>query len=387
MEEKEIKEKAGKEKDRKEETKIVSKNGMSNVLLWLVILLVSCNIALTLLLAGSIRADKKATVGNVQEQAENTTDETKDEDMNEDATKDNAVNDETSDNQSVAGNGALSDVESVMLKNVIKESMESGESVMSLLRRLYPEYVVVFKNSAYQFIPINETLAQNKIKQENIKVLENTEIQYEKDGKVVSKKGIDVSKYQGNIDWNKVAADGVEFAMIRLGYRGYGTGALVLDELFEQNIKGAKAAGIKVGAYFFSQAISNAEAREEAEFVIEHLKSYKLDYPIAFDTEEIANDSSRMDGMTPEEITDTAITFCDTIEAAGYESMIYANLRWFNMSMNMEKLEKYDKWYAYYDNEFYFPYKVDIWQYSDAGQVDGINGTVDLNIQVSYEEQ
>lgn len=382
MEEKKIK-----EKDRKEETKIVSKNGMANLLLWIVILLVSCNIALTLLLAGSIRADKKSTAGNVQAQAENATDETKTDDAVEEATKDNVVNDEESDNQSVAGNDAFSGVEAAMLKDVIKESMESGESVMSLLRRLYPEYVVVFKNSAYQFIPINETLAQNKIKQENIKVLENGEIQYVKDSKVVSKKGIDVSKYQGNIDWDKVAADGVEFAMIRLGYRGYGTGALVLDELFEQNIKGAKAAGIKVGVYFFSQAISNAEAKEEAEFVIEHLKSYKLDYPIAFDTEEIANDSSRMDGMTPDEITDTAITFCDTVEAAGYDSMIYANLRWFNMSMNMEKLEKYDKWYAYYDNELYFPYKVDIWQYSDAGQVDGINGTVDLNIQISYEEQ
>lgn len=273
------------------------------------------------------------------------------------------------------------------LKELMKAAMESGEGVMPFLRRVYPEYVVVYQNQAYKFIPVNEKLAQNKILQENIHVLEDGELQYVKDGTVVSKKGVDVSKYQGEIDWQKVAADGVKFAMLRLGYRGYGTGALVLDESFDKNIQEARKAGIKVGVYFFSQAISEEEAREEANFVIEHLKPYELEYPVVFDTEEITNDDGRMEGMTPDEITDAAIAFCDTVEAAGYKPMVYANLRWFTMSMNMERLEKYDKWYAYYDKEYYFPYKVDMWQYTDSGQVDGINGAVDMNIEISYEEQ
>lgn len=349
----------------------------STRLLCVIILLVSCNIAITLLLAGGLKT-KNQEVSNkkeedvLQESVTGTENETI---MDADESASENFSDD------------LADMEADMLKNVIKESMESGESVMSLLRRLYPEYVVVFKKSAYQFIPIDKSLAPNKLKQENIKVLEDHELQYEIDGKIVSKKGIDVSKYQGNIDWKKVAADGVEFAMIRLGYRGYGTGALVLDGLFEQNIQGAKAAGIKVGVYFFSQAISVEEAEEEAEFVLQHLEGYQPEYPVVFDTEEIANDSSRMEGMTPTQITDTAIAFCETIKAAGYQPMVYANLRWFNQSLEMSRLEAYEKWYAYYDKEIYFPYKVDIWQYSDSGQVDGIEGAVDMNIAVSYDEQ
>jgi len=268
------------------------------------------------------------------------------------------------------------------LKQEIKKSMEEGKGTISLLRELFPENVVVYQSNKYLFLPIYDKLVKNDIRQENIKVLADGEIQYQENGKTVSEKGIDVSRYQGEIDWEKVAADGVKFAFIRVGFRGYGTGAIVLDENFEANIKGATAAGIKVGVYFFSQAINTKEAVEEAEFVLEHIKGYRLDYPIVFDTEDIVNEDSRTEGLTPEELTDITIAFCEAIKEAGHTPMIYANLRWFTMSLDMTKLEKYEKWYAYYDSQMYFPYKISIWQYTESGQVDGINGNVDLNISI-----
>ncbi len=107
-----------------------------------------------------------------------------------------------------------------------------------------------------------------------------------------------------------------------------------------------------------------------------------MDYPIVFDTEDIVNEDSRTEGLTPEELTDITIAFCEAIKEAGHTPMIYANLRWFTMSLDMTKLEKYEKWYAYYDSQMYFPYKISIWQYTESGQVDGINGNVDLNISI-----
>ncbi len=270
------------------------------------------------------------------------------------------------------------------LKAEIKKSMENGMGTISLLRKLFPEHVVVYDSNKYLFLPVYAQLAENTIKQENIKVRNDGELQYEENGKVTSHKGIDVSKYQGEIDWKKVAADDVEFAIIRVGYRGYGTGAIVLDENFEENIKGATDAGIKVGVYFFSQAINTEEAAEEAKFVLNHIKDYQLDYPIVFDTEDIVNEDSRTEGLTPEELTDITIAFCETIKDADYTPMIYANLRWFTMSLDLTKLENYEKWYAYYDTEMYFPYQISMWQYTESGQVDGINGNVDLNI--SFEK-
>lgn len=268
------------------------------------------------------------------------------------------------------------------LKEEIKKSMEEGKGTISLLRELFPENVVVYQSNKYLFLPIYDNLANNNILQENIKVLPDGEIQYQENGKIISEKGIDVSKYQGEIDWEKVAADGVKFAFIRVGFRGYGTGAIVLDENFEANIKGATAAGIKVGVYFFSQAINTKEAVEEAEFVLEHIKGYQLDYPVVFDTEDIVNEDSRTEGLTPEELTEITIAFCEAIKDADYTPMIYANLRWFTMSLDLTKLEEYEKWYAYYDSQMYFPYKISMWQYTESGQVDGINGNVDLNISI-----
>ena len=250
--------------------------------------------------------------------------------------------------------------EATAIKNTIRDYMENGKGTMAMLRELFPENVVVFDSNKYIFLDINEKLKKNTIENENIKQLENGELVYEENGNQISHKGIDVSKFQGTIDWNKVAESGVEFAIIRVGYRGYGTGAIVQDETAIQNIEGALNADIKVGVYFFSQAITVEEAVEEAEFVLNIIK--------------------RAESLSKEERTELAIAFCERVKKDGYTPAIYANLRWFTMSLDMEKLESYDKWYAYYDSSIYFPYRISMWQYTESGQIDGITGTVDMNI-------
>ena len=203
----------------------------------------------------------------------------------------------------------------------------------------------------------------------------------EKEEGVSSASGLDVSEFQGEIDWNVVKESGIEFAIIRLGYRGYGAeGRLVLDERFEQNIKGAQAAGLKTGVYFFSQAVSDKEAKEEAEFVLQTLEGRKLELPVVFDTEEIKGDTARTDENTREQFTDNCIIFCDRIEEAGYETMIYANMKWMAFTLYMEELTGYDIWYADYENTPQCPYDFSVWQYSESGSVPGIEGAVDLNV-------
>ena len=210
----------------------------------------------------------------------------------------------------------------------------------------------------------------------------------EKEEGVSSAIGIDVSEFQGEIDWNVVKESGIEFAIIRLGYRGYGAeGRLVLDERFEQNIKGAQAAGLKTGVYFFSQAVSDKEAKEEAEFVLQTLEGRKLELPVVFDTEEIKGDTARTDENTREQFTDNCIIFCDRIEEAGYETMIYANMKWMAFTLYMEELTGYDIWYADYENTPQWPYDFSVWQYSESGSVPGIEGAVDLNVWFQEEEK
>ncbi len=198
--------------------------------------------------------------------------------------------------------------------------------------------------------------------------------------------GIDVSKYQGDIDWQKVKADGVEFAFIRLGFRGYGEeGTLNLDDKFEQNLREAAAAGIDVGVYFFAQAINEEEAVEEAEFVLDHLEGYDLQMPIVYDPETIQDDEARTDFVSGEQFAKNTAAFCETIEAAGYKSMFYCNMVWQAYKLELEELSKYPIWYADYERYPQTPYHFEIWQYSDEGTVDGIEGSVDLNIQMIKE--
>ena len=192
--------------------------------------------------------------------------------------------------------------------------------------------------------------------------------------------GIDVSKWNQNIDWNKVKEAGVRFVIIRCGYRGSKTGVLVEDPYFRQNIKGAKEAGLKVGVYFFTQAINQAEAVEEASMVLSLTEGYELDYPIFIDTE---GSGGRADSLNVTERTAICKAFCDTIEASGGTAGIYASRNWYQTKLNDTTFDSYVKWLAEYRKEPLYTGAYNIWQYTSSGSVNGIEGRVDLNL--SYE--
>ena len=199
---------------------------------------------------------------------------------------------------------------------------------------------------------------------------------------VTARFGIDVSEFQGEeIDWQQVKDAGVEFVFVRLGYRAYGeNGELVPDAMYDRNVQGALDAGLDVGVYFFSQAASALEAVEEAEFVLEHVRPYEITCPIVYDTEEIRWDEARTDQNTDREFTNYCKVFCETVEHAGYEAMIYSNLKWMSFTLDLSELTEYDLWYADYHEIPQCPYEYRIWQYSESGMVPGIGANVDLNL-------
>ena len=200
------------------------------------------------------------------------------------------------------------------------------------------------------------------------------------DGK--SKAGIDVSKWNGEIDWDKVKEAGVDYAIIRAGYRGSSTGALVEDPYFRANMKGAVASGLQVGVYFFTQAVNEVEAVEEASAVLRMVREYNLDYPIFIDTEG-AGGNGRADGLDVETRTLVCEAFCRTVENAGYEAGIYASRNWFNNNLETARLDDYYIWLAEYRSVPLYQGYYNMWQYTSKGKVNGIEGNVDLNI--AYE--
>ena len=215
--------------------------------------------------------------------------------------------------------------------------------------------------------------------------IEAVQIIIEKDEVIVEEEtinfGIDVSKHQGVIDWSKVKTSGVKFAMIRCGYRGYTEGGLNEDIQFLNNIKGAHNNGIKVGLYFYSSAIDEIEAIEEANFVLNLIKKYGVQkyitYPITIDIEDF--EGTRNYTLSVEERTNIVKVFCNTIKNAGYKPMVYSYTYFLENKLNMNDLKEYDTWIAdYYGNTWYKrPYT--IWQYTDNGIINGIQGNVDLN--------
>lgn len=264
----------------------------------------------------------------------------------------------------------------------VRSMMENGEGTAAMLRELYKDEIVVAANSRYYFFPILDTIRHHSYIEEQFVMNEDDVLEYVADGQVLSKKGIDVSRYQEKIDWKKVAGDGVEYAFIRLGIRGSTEGKLILDETYEDNMEGALENGIDVGVYFFTQALNGEEAVEEAEFVLENLGDYDVSYPIVLDVEEITTKNPRTKDMGKQDWTDVCIAFCDRIKEAGYVPMIYGNLKTFLLMVDLEQLEDYEKWFAYYRTPLYFPYEFSIWQYSSTGKVNGIGTDVDMNISM-----
>ena len=192
--------------------------------------------------------------------------------------------------------------------------------------------------------------------------------------------GIDVSKYQTGINWTKVKNAGINFVMIRCGYRGYGSGVLVEDPMYRSHISGAKAAGLRVGVYFFSQAVNEAEAVEEASMAVSLAKKYGINMPIAIDSEYAAGGRGRADGLSKSARTAVTKAFCDTVKSAGYTPMVYASKSWFNDHLNVSQLSSYRIWVAHYAEKCGYTGKYHIWQNTDKGKVDGVPGYVDMNI-------
>ena len=191
--------------------------------------------------------------------------------------------------------------------------------------------------------------------------------------------GIDVSSHQGEIDWQQVKAAGVEFAIIRLGYRGYETGLLHEDTYARENLKNARAAGLKIGAYFFSQAITAEEAKEEAKFALEILEGMPLDFPLAYDWEYIS-EAARTGNVTGDILNSCVATFCEAVRGAEYAPMVYFNQELADTRLDITKFLDYPHWLAMYSGEMTYPYRIQMWQYTDDATVPGINGAVDLNL-------
>ena len=192
--------------------------------------------------------------------------------------------------------------------------------------------------------------------------------------------GIDVSAHQKTIDWAKVKASGVEFAMIRLGYRGYESGAITEDKYARQNLKGAVDAGLDVGAYFFSQAVNVEEALEEAQFVLDFIAEYDITMPVVYDWETIHQDSARTKDMDARTLTDCSLAFLSAVEEAGYWPMLYFNTYQSRNMLHLAELNQYDFWLARYSDRMTYPYKIKMWQYTNAGRVPGIEGNADINV-------
>ena len=192
--------------------------------------------------------------------------------------------------------------------------------------------------------------------------------------------GIDVSSYQHDIDFDAVKASGVDFVIVRLGYRGYETGRIVYDDDAMHNLTAARNAGLDVGVYFFSQAISPEEAVEEACFVLEAIEDYEITMPIVYDWEHVSAEDARTANMDRETLTNCCKAFCQTIEAAGKWPMVYFNRRQAQYHMDIAQLKDYDFWLAAYTDRMEFPYKIKMWQYTNTGTVPGIVVDVDLNV-------
>lgn len=238
----------------------------------------------------------------------------------------------------------------------------------------------------YTWVPILAGVPLHSYENEKFTLDNRNHMEYIENGDVKSYFGIDVSSHQGEIDWSAVRSDGVEFAFLRIGYRGYGAeGNMREDTYFKANYDGAVSAGLDTGIYFFSQAITVEEAIEEADYVLELLDGRKLELPVVFDWENAEvvdeNDIPRTEEIMPHTLTMCAIAFCERISEAGYQPMIYTNKKLSTLKYDMRMLSDYPKWLAYYDTTLNYPYDFDIWQYG-TGYVDGIEGEVDFNIML-----
>ena len=229
------------------------------------------------------------------------------------------------------------------------------------------------------FAPVYQDVPASTLDLNNL-TMRNGYAYYSENGEVISTTGIDVSEFQGEIDWEQVKQAGIDFAFIRVGYRTYGDGEVKYDSAFQQNLEGAIEAGIKVGAYFYSQATTADEAVEEADAVIDALAEYDITYPVVYDWELIYHDNARTDDVSVEALADCCVSFCERVKDSGYTPMIYQNTGTATHKLDLPRIKDYDFWLAEYNDKPSYYYDFKIWQYSNTGRIPGIEGDVDLNI-------
>lgn len=271
--------------------------------------------------------------------------------------------------------------------NDFKEYVTRYGVLTRFAQRYFPDKLVYPGYHGIVFADIYQGIAENPLNKEECMVYEEGRAYYV-DGDYQSQTGIDVSYSQGYIDWQKVVEDDIDFAIIRVGVRGYATGRLFVDEFFHYNIKEANAVKMPVGVYFFSGAINEKEAIEEADFVLKQIKGYNVELPIAFDMEDMNEPDSRMKELTTVEKTAIARAFCQRIQEAGYDTLVYGNAKWLLESLNYQEIAEYGVWYANWDF-LHWPYELMMYQYSSSGKVNGIKGRVDMDIGFFnyYKEQ
>ena len=239
--------------------------------------------------------------------------------------------------------------------------------------------LVEYRDGTSEWLSINPKLKKNTYDFTNL-VSKNNLLRYYSDGKQVSYLGVDLSKYQKTVDFAAIKNEGIDYCILRVGSRGYESGVIQEDEMFQEYIAKAKEAGLDIGLYFYSQAVTEAEAVEEAEFVLSKIGDYKITYPIAFDMEYVENDTSRIETLTSKEKTNIALAFLNKIEEAGYTGMLYGNKEWLLKRIDLTKFDAFDIWLSQEADIPDYPYIYSMWQYTRQGEVYGIDGYVDLNI-------
>lgn len=238
---------------------------------------------------------------------------------------------------------------------------------------------IVYSDGTEEWVRINPYMEKNTYDFTNL-VSNDGKMKYYADGKKISYLGVDISRYQKDVNFEALKSDGIEFVMLRVGARGYKTGEIQIDEYFHENIKKATEAGLDIGVYFFSQAVTQEEAIEEAQLVLDNIKEYEILYPIAYDMEFIENDTTRVETLTRDERTTVAAAFLNHINNAGYTPMLYGDTEWLVKRIDVAKFNASCIWLAEEADIPKYPYRYEMWQYTTQGQVRGINGFVDLNI-------
>lgn len=274
----------------------------------------------------------------------------------------------------------------MMVIHVVDSKRES-EKIEKLKQEL-DEKEKIIDESVHVYVPARKfeagTILKNPYVQENFVIEDGFMAYYNENGEKISHVGVDLSYHNSEVNWEELAASPVEFVMLRCGYRGYTEGGIVEDERFKEYAQAANDNGLKLGVYFFSQAITEQEAITEAEYVLRLIEDYDISYPVAFDTEYVNDPEARTNlaDLSREELTNICIAFCETIKEAGYHPMIYASENWFRRELDMTRLTDYDYWAPQYLDTNDFLYDFTIWQYTEKGNAPGVSGECDLDISL-----